>query len=145
MMWIRRSVVDERIRVNAARAAWIWLGVTQVMLAAVVFYRLLILGQPDSELRDVQAVLAISLFGHIALQLYMGGLFPVLTWKGMLAAYLVLFALIAGGSILAMGMPAPEEWRTTWLPATVGPALVVGLYSLVAWLGERRVERQMEE
>lgn len=144
-MWIRKSVIDERVRANAGRAAWAWLGVTQVLLAGVVFYRLLVLGQPDSEIRDIQAVLALSLFGHIALQLYMGGLFPVLTWKGMLAAYLVLFALIAGGSILAMGMPAPEEWRTTWLPAAAGPALLVGVYSLLAWLGERRVERQIQE
>jgi hypothetical protein len=36
-----------------------------------------------------------------ALQLFMGGLFPVLTWKGMVAAYLGLFGLVAGGSILA--------------------------------------------
>lgn len=144
-MWIRKSVIDERIRANAGRAAWAWLGVTQVLLAGVVFYRLLVLGQADSEIRDIQTVLAISLLGHIAMQLYMGGLFPVLTWKGMLAAYLVLFALISAGSIFAMGLPAPEEWKTTWLPAALGPALVVGLYSLVAWLGERRVERLMEE
>ncbi len=144
-MWIKKSMIDERIRATAGRAAWVWLGVTQVLVAGVVFYRLLVLGQAEAEIRDIQAVLAISLFGHIALQLYLGGLFPVLTWKGMLAAYLVLFALISGGSILAMGLPAPEEWRNTWLPATVGPALLVGLYSLVAWLGERRVERQIEE
>jgi hypothetical protein len=144
-MWIKTSVIDERIRANAGRAAAIWLGVTQVLLAGVVFYRLLILGQPDSEIRDFQAVLAVSLFGYIVLQLYMGGLFPVLTWKGMLAAYLILFALVTGGSILAMGVPAPEDWKNTWLPAFLGPALIVGLYSLVAWLGERRVERQIEE
>ena len=144
-MWIHKSIIDERVRANAGRAAAIWLGVTQTLLAAVVFYRLLILGQADSEIRDFQAVLGISLFGHIALQLFMGGLFPVPTWKGMLAGYLVLLSLVTGGSLLAHGIPEAGEWANTWLPAFLGPAILVGLYSLIAWLGERRVERQLED
>jgi len=144
-MFIKKTRIDERVRSNAGRAAAIWLGVTQVMLTGVVFYRVLVLGQPDSEIRDFQAVLAISVFGYFALQLFLGGLFPVLTWKGMLTGYLVLAALVVGGCILAFGLPPAEEWKDTWLPAAVGPAVVVGLYSLVAWLGERRLERQIEE
>ena len=144
-MLIKDSAIDERVRTNAGRAAAIWLGVTQLLLAGVVFYRLFILGQPDGEIRDFQAVLAVSLFGYMGLQLYLGGLLPVLTWKGMLVGYLGLGAVVTGGCILALGVPAAEDWATTWLPAVIGPAVFVGLYALTAWLGERRLERQMED
>nr|MDJ0919311.1 hypothetical protein [Woeseiaceae bacterium] len=65
--------IDERTRSTTRYAAAIWLGVTQLLLVGVIFYRLYVLGQPDEEIRDFQAVLGISLFGYIALQLYLGG------------------------------------------------------------------------
>ena len=72
-MFPSKHSIDERSRAAAGHAAGIWLGVTQVLLAGVVFYRLYVLGQPDEEIRDFQAVLGISLFGFIALQLFLGG------------------------------------------------------------------------
>lgn len=144
-MLFERLKIDERMRSNARYAAAIWLGVTQVLLAGVVFYRLYVLGQPDSEIRDFQFVLAVSLFGYIGLQLYLGGVFPVPTWRGILVGYFILMGLVVGGSLLIHGVPPKEDWANTWLPALLGPALIVGLYYLVAWLGKRRVERKIEE
>lgn len=89
--------IDERVRANAGRAAAVWLGFTQVLLAGVVFHRLLILGQTDSQIRGIQAVLA---------------------------SYLVLFGVVDGGCIVAFGVPGLDEWRNTWLPAITGPAIV---------------------
>ena len=142
---MRGLQIDERSRANTRYAAAIWLGVTQVLLAGVVFYRLYVLGQPDEEIRDFQAVLAISLFGYIALQLYLGGVLPVPTLKGAVIGYLVLMGLVVGGCLLIYGVPPAEDWASTWLPATLGPAIIVGLYYLVAWLGRRRVDRQISE
>lgn len=143
-MLFERLTADERMRASAGRIGMIWLGVTQVLLAAVIFYRLYALGQPDHELRDFQAVLALSLFGHIALQLYFGGLFPVPTRSGMAVMYLGLVGLIAGVCLIVHGVPPLAEWHSTYLPAVVGPALLVGLYWFVACLGKRRVEQLME-
>jgi phosphoglycerol transferase MdoB-like AlkP superfamily enzyme len=136
--------IDERTRSNTRYAAAIWLGVTQLLLAGVVFYRLYIVGQPDAEIRDFQAVLAISLFGYMALQLFLGGVMPVLTWRGAIAAYLVLAGSIVTGCLIIYSWPQPDEWASTWLPSLLGPALLIAAYALVARLGQWRIERQIE-
>lgn len=145
MKLFERMTIDERTRGNAGHAAGIVLGITQILLTGVIFYRLYILGQPDSELRDFQAVLAISLIGYIGLQLYLGGLFPVPTPKGALVAYLGLMGLVTGGCLLIYGVPPISDWKSTWLPTLLGPAIIVAVYYLVAWLGRRRLERLMGE
>ena len=144
-MLFKKHKIDERVRSSVGRAAAIWLGVTQILLAGVIFYRLYVTGQPDSEIRDFQAVLAISLLGHMALQLFLGGILPVPTKKGLLVAYLVLAGVIAGVCLLMYGVPAASEWKSTWLPALVGPALFVGFYWLLARLGKWRVDRLIQE
>jgi hypothetical protein len=143
MKLFQKLTIDERTRGNAGHAAGIILGITQILLAGVLFFRLYILGQPDSEVRDIQAVLAISIFGYIALQLYLGGMFPVPTPRGAVIVYLALMALVTGGCLLIYGVPPISDWTSTWLPALLGPAIVVGVYYFVAWLGRRRLERQI--
>ena len=137
--------LDERTRANTGYAAAIWLGVTQLLLAGVVFYRLYVLGQPDEQIRDFQAILAISIFGYLALQLFLGGVMPVLTMRGAVVAYLVLTVTIATVCLLIYGWPEPAQWADTWLPALLGPALLVGTYTLAARLGRWRIERQIGE
>lgn len=144
-MLFHKIVIDERTRSNTRYAAAIWLGVTQLLLAAVVFYRLYVLGQPDEQLRDFQAVLGVSIFGYLALQLILGGVMPALTWRGALLGYLVLTFLVVSGCLAFYGWPDPSDWTNTWLPALLGPALFVCAYALVAYLGQKRVERQIEE
>ena len=143
-MLIHPLEVDERTRSTARFAAAIWLGVTQLLLVGVIFYRLYVLGQPDEEIRDFQAVLAISLFGYLGLQLYLGGVMPVPTWKGALAVYIVLTGAVTGTCLAIYGWPQPGEWRITWLPALVGPALLIAAYVIVARLGRWRIDRQLE-
>ena len=143
-MFPSKHSIDERSRAAAGHAAGIWLGVTQVLLAGVVFYRLYVLGQPDEEIRDFQAVLGISLFGFIALQLFLGGIMPVLKWRGMLVAYLLLAGAITGGCLLIYGWPDAKDWANTWLPALLGPAILVIAYGAIARLGQWRIELQIE-
>ena len=140
-----RFNIDERSRQTATRSAYFFLHITQLLLAGVIFYRLYILGQPDGELRDFQLVLGFSIFGYMGTQLYLGGILPVLNLKGALLVYGILVAMVAGGSLLAYGVPPLSDWSSTWLPAFLGPAILVGLYALLAWLGKRRLERQITE
>ena len=143
-MLFKKLNLDERAVSTTRYAAAIWLGVTQILLAGVLFYRLYVLGQPDEELRDFQAVLAISLFGYLGLQLFLGGVMPALTWKGAIILWAILAGTIAIVSIDIHGWPAPAEWSSTWLPGLLGPALLVGAYALFAWLGQHRIERLIE-
>lgn len=145
MMFFQNTRIDERSRSNTRYAAALWLGVTQILLAGVIFYRLYLVGQPDEEIRDFQAVLGISIFGGLALQLFLGGALPSLTWRGALASYSILTTFVVGGCLIIYGWPQPEEWASTWLPALLGPALLVGGYVLVARLGQWRTERQIEK
>jgi hypothetical protein len=135
--------IDERTRSNTRYAAAIWLGVTQVLLAGVVLYRVYVLGQPDEQIRDFQAVLAISIFGYVALQLLLGGVMPIPTWRGAVAAYAALATLITTVCLAIYGWPEPSEWANTWLPTLLGPALLVGGYAFFAWMGKKRIESQI--
>jgi len=143
-MMFHEIEIDERTRANSRYASAIWLGVTQVLLAGAVFYRLYLLGQPDEEIRDFQAILAISIFGNLALQLILGGVMPSPTWRGAIVAYLALTVTIVTGCLIIYGWPPAEEWANTWLPALLGPALIVAGYALVARLGQWRVQRQID-
>lgn len=135
---------DERQRETTRYAAAIWLGVTQLLLVGVIFYRLYVLGQPDEQIRDFQAVLAISLFGYIGLQLFLGGVMPIPTWKGAIVFYAVLAIAISAVCLAIYGWPEPRDWANTWLPALAGPAILVVAYLAIARLGHWRIERQLE-
>ena len=143
-MLFHRLQIDERTQSTTRYAAAIWLGVTQLLLVGVIFYRLYVLGQPDEEIRDFQAVLGISLFGYLGLQLYLGGVIPVPTWKGAIVSYVVLTGAIIAVCLAIYGWPQIDEWANTWLPALLGPAILIGGYMIVARLGRRRIERQLE-
>lgn len=144
MRFFHRLASDERTQANTRYAAAIWLGVTQVLLAGVLFYRLYALGQPDEELRDIRAVLAISIFGYLALQLLLGGVMPMPTWRGAIAAYLALTSAVVIVCLAIYGWPEPTAWASTWLPSLLGPALMIGGYALFARLGRWLVERRLE-
>jgi len=99
----------------------------------------------ESNTRYAAIVFGISVFGGLALQLFLGGVLPALTWRGALAAYATLTSFVVAGCLLVYGWPQPAEWANTWLPALLGPALIVGAYALVARLGQWRIERQIEK
>jgi hypothetical protein len=134
---------DERSRALNGMLAHVFLGLTQIGLAVIVFYRLYVVGQPDAEITDLRLLLALSIFGYIGARLYFGAILPELSWKPAIAVYAALAGLITAVCLLIYGWPAPEDWAVTWLPALLGPALLVGLYALVAWLGKRRIEAEI--
>lgn len=136
--------IDERKQATTRSAAAIWLGVTQLLLVGVIFYRLYVLGQPDEQIRDFQVVLAISVFGYLALQLFLGGVMPIPTWKGAIASYALLTGAIVVVCLAVYGWPRWDEWTSTWLPALVGPAVLIGAYMGIARLGYRRIEQQLD-
>lgn len=143
MMLFHKMIMDERTRSTTQHAAAIWLGVTQVLLAGVIFYRLYLLGQPDEQLRDFQAVLGISIFGYLLITAYIGGVLPTPTWKGAALMYVILVLAITVISVLVHGWPASDEWSSTWLPALAGPAILIGVYTFALRFGHWRTERKI--
>jgi hypothetical protein len=144
-MLFQKRPIDERMRNTSRTVAAISLGATQVLLAGVIFFRLYVNGQPDGELRDFQAVLGISIFGTLALQLFLGGALPVPTLRGMLVGYAVLAGLVTAVCLAIYGIPPAAEWHSTWLPALAGPAAMVGAYAGLARLGQWNVNRQIKQ
>ena len=69
----------------------------------------------------------------------------MLSWKRILKIYILITAAFNAVLIIWHGLPGLSEWRTTWLPGLLGPAVFVGAYWLVTWLGQRRVAQNQEE
>lgn len=134
---------DERSERVAGRSAMLALGLTQVALGAILLIRLYVIGQPDEELRDIQWVLLGSIAAYFALRSFLGGIMPVPTLKQAAIAYLGLFAVLFVTLSIWLGLPELKNWANTILPVAAGPAIVVGGYWLVAWLGQRRIEREL--
>lgn len=136
--------VDERTQQVAGQSAMIMLGLTQVALGVVLLVRLYVRDQPDAELRDIQLVLLGSIAGYFVLRSFLGGIMPVPTLRQALAAYAVMVVGLFIVLSLWLGLPDLSAWTTNVLPVILGPALVVGGYWIVAALGRRRIEGQLE-
>ena len=139
------KAADERAEQTTGRIAVVFLGITQIALFLILANRLYLQGQPDAEVRDIQLVLALSIFGYIGARLWLGGILPTLNLKSAFTAWALLAGSIAGVCLVIYGVPSANEWAVTWLPALGGPALLIAAYAAIAWLGKKRLERQIEE
>lgn len=99
------------------------------------------MSQPDAENRDIQLLLFGSVGAYFPLRSFLGGTMPVPTLKQAAIAWLSMFTFLFVVLSVWFGLPHLKDWATTLLPVTLGPALAVGGYCLIAWLGKRHVER----
>ena len=137
--------VDERASQVTGRISLVVLALTQMALAVSVLIRAYVLDQPDSEFRDIQIILFLSMGGNIFASLYYGGHYPVLRVKTLVRMYVgtvvSLFIILS----IWLGLPDLNEWYNNILPVVLGPALILGLYHWIAKLGEKRMEEDIEE
>ena len=66
-----------------------------------------------------------------------------LTAKGMLVSYLALAGVITVVCLFIYGWTEADQWANTWLPALLGPAILVLAYAAAASMGQWRIERQI--
>lgn len=137
--------VDERTSRIAGRVSQVVLSLTHVALAVIIFYRSYVLKQSDGEFADVQLVFAFSMIANLLGALYFGAYFPVLSAQRLVKLYLVTVVLLFVTLSLWLGLPKLEEWDSTLLPITLGPAIMVVIYYWVSKLGEKRLEKEMNE
>jgi hypothetical protein len=135
-----KFIQDERMQALSGRLAAIFLGLTQVALLGAILYRRYALGQHEDAYMDIRVILMLSVFGYIAARLYLGALLPVFSVRTLLTIYL---GFVAGLFIILslwLGLPTLDNWHNTILPVVVGPAILVGLFWLFSWLGNKRVQ-----
>ena len=101
---------------------------------------------PYSYLADSQVPALVERTGAelVYRPFFLGGVMPIPTWKGAIVSYVVLTATITVVCLVIYGWPTPAEWADTWLPALLGPAILIGGYMIVARLGHWRIERQLD-
>jgi hypothetical protein len=44
---------------------------------------------------------------------------------------------------LVYGLPTLDNWTNTLLPVLLGPAILIGLYAGLAYLGKKRIEHEI--
>lgn len=119
------------------------LPLTQVALLLAILHRAYVLNQPDETFNDLRIILALSVFGYIGASLFWGGYFPLLKAKTLFGIYLVLVTGMFVVLSLVYGLPTLDNWTNTLLPVLLGPAILIGLYAGLAYLGKKRIEREI--
>jgi len=138
------QISDERTQLMTGKIAVITLILTQLGLFGVILYRIYALGQSNAQISDLRLLLFLSVLGYFALRLYFTSSFPVPSLKAALGAYLLLCLIIFIGLRIWLGPLDSTEWYNTILPVVLGPVLIIGLYSLFAFLGKKRLEKELE-
>lgn len=141
---MKTALFDERTLNVNARVSQIALVLTQLGLYGIIFYRVYVLNQPDDSLNDLRILLGVSIFGTMFATLFFGGILPQVKFKTIVLIYLGFVAFLFIVLTLWLGPPDLSDWQNNVLPVVVGPAILLSAYWLFAWLGKRRIERQIE-
>ena len=139
-----KQMQDERTeRINGLVSFYV-LMLTHLALAAVIVYKAYVLKLPEESYAELSVIMGLSMGGYWAMRLYFSGILPVISLKKLLVIYFLGVAMIWIPTYLIGGWPAPSHWYQVLYPF-IGVAVVLGFYSLVAYLGKRRLEKDLSE
>lgn len=141
---MKKAVFDERTEQINGLVSFFTLAITQVVLGGIIVYQRYFLKLPAEEYNELSWVLCLSLAIYWGGRLYFSGILPVISFKKMLAIYFISVAVICIPTYFIHGLPGPERWYEVLYPF-LGVAVVIGLYSLIAYLGKRRIEKEIRE
>lgn len=137
-------MLDERSqRINGQISFYI-LMLTQAALALLIAYKRYILGLDTAYYENFSAVLLISMLSYWAIRLYLSGILPVISFRKLALSYIALVMLIEIPAFLIAGIPEPGR-RYEMLYPFIGVAVILGFYTLVAYLGKRRLQKEIGE
>jgi hypothetical protein len=139
-----KRMMDERTEGINGLVSFYVLMLTHLALAMVIVYKAYVLKLPEDTYAELSVILGLSMGGYWALRLYFSGILPVISFKKLLVIYCVLVAMIWIPTYLIVGWPDPSQWYQVLYPF-VGVAVMLGFYSLVAYLGKRRLEKDFSE
>ena len=133
-------LVDERTEHINGLVSFFCLMLTQIALVGVMVYKRYVLGLPPAEYADISWIALLSMGGYWAIRLYLSGILPVISFTRLLVIYVLVVAVIFIPTYFIHGWPATERWYEVLYPF-IGVSLLLGVYSLIAWLGKRRIEQ----
>ena len=142
---MKPSIFDERTLQIHARISMFSLMLTQLGLLAIILFRVYYIKQPDNANNDLRILLGLSVFGTLLTTLFYGGMVPQIKLKTVVAIYVGFVAFLFIVLTIWLGPPDLNDWQNNILPVVVGPAIMLGAYWMFAWLGRRRIEKQIEE
>lgn len=136
--------LDERSeRINGQVSFYI-LMLTQAALGLLIAYKRYIQGLDTSYYDGFNAILLLSMLSYWAARLYLSGILPVISLRKLALLYIVLVMVIEIPAFLIAGMPEPGRWYEVLYPF-IGVAVVLGFYTLVAYFGKRRLQKEFNE
>lgn len=136
-------VGDERTERVGDRLGFIFLGLTQLGLYLVLIYQRYVQDLPPTYYNDVGFILILSIVGYWGARFFFGGMLPLPSIQQVLLVYLTLVAVIAIPHTIVHGWPASGEMLGRMLPILGGPALLIGGYLMLAYLGNKRIEKRL--
>jgi hypothetical protein len=137
-------ILDERSeRINGQISFYI-LMLTQAALALLIAYKRYMQRLDTSSYESFSAILLISMLSYWAIRLYLSGILPVISLRKLALVYIVLVMVIEIPAFLIAGMPEPGRWYEVLYPF-IGVAVILGFYTLVAYLGKRRLQKEIGE
>jgi len=134
-------VSDERMQIVSGRIAFIFLGLTQTAILMAILRRRYFLGQSEEFYGDFRFVLGLSVFGYIAARLYYGAVLPILSFKKLFYIYAGFVTFLFVVLSIWFGLPTLDNWTNTILPVLLGPAILLFLYWIFAYLGKKRMDK----
>jgi len=90
---------------------------------------------------DFRLILGLSVFGYIAVRLYYGAVLPILSFRKLFYIYIGFVGFLFAVLSIWLGLPTLDNWTNTILPVLLGPAILLFLYWLFAYLGKKRMDR----
>ena len=137
---MKRIFVDERTEHINGLVSFFCLILTQLALVGVMVYKRYFLGLSPETYVEITWIAGLSMVGYWAIRIYLSGILPVISFRKMLVIYFILVAVIFIPTYFIHGMPAAERWYEVLFPF-IGVGILLGFYSLVAYLGKRRLEK----
>jgi hypothetical protein len=137
---MKHIFMDERTEHINGLVSFVCLMLTQLALVGVIVSKRYFLGLPQEAYAEISWIAGLSMGGYWAIRLYLSGILPVISFKKILVIYFLLVAFISIPTYFIHGWPAAGDWYEVLYPL-LGVAVLLGFYSLMAYLGKRRLEK----
>lgn len=139
----KQFAIDERTEQLNGRISFVCLMLTQLALVGVVVYKRYGLGLPMEEYDELNWIVGLSMGSYWAARFYFNGILPVIPLKTLAVIYVGAVAFISIPTLLIVGWPAPERWYEVLYPF-IGVAVIMAVYTLIAYFGKRRLDKFVE-
>lgn len=143
--------LDERDLVVFRKVCTVLYLITLYSMIGVLLYRQFVLHQPNSEWNDIAILVTINVFAFLGALLFIGGgvrlqnikvRHLVFGFAGFVAIGFA-FTLFKYGVLLGQELKLGEVWGYLYLIVRISALIALGL-GVLAYLGNRRIERQIE-